>query len=324
MRNLLLASALVTGMLGCQTASLRKCIDYCLPPEPCSNPRVEAQCPEEIHVTAPRQKIVVEVPPPAASCNAPAAPCQPAAQAPTPPALPTLPGYGQPMMAPVTTEMRERTRLGFMFDTIRIPMPILRPIAVPQPAEMTMTMPVAPAAMMPMTPMMPMAAAPMMPVAMTPMAGMGMGGPQAMGAGQMQLQGSMSANAAAAMLAAAAGMNPQQIAALAQMLAGGGLTGQQSAFLMQLASQNPQQLTALLNALGAGAQGQNQPGAQQPPQQAPPPKQDGARLQAPQPAVEITSVAPVGASSTAALQEQLRVAEQRLKELEELRAQPIK
>src|SRR5262245_10165371 len=138
--------------------------------------KAEAQDPEEVVVRAPRQKIVVEMPPAAITCQPPAqgANCQPHApnvnfptaapgpscqppgpaapcqQAPPPPCQP--PAQMPPMaqtMPTATAEVKQKTRLGFMFDTIRIPLPIIRPVAVPQPAEMTMTMPMAAAPMMP-------------------------------------------------------------------------------------------------------------------------------------------------------------------------------
>jgi hypothetical protein len=64
--------------------------------------------------------------------------------------LPQMMGMpvGMPMGAgaPVVTRVRERTGLGFTFDTIRIPLPIIRPIAIPRPTEVTMQFPVQPQA----------------------------------------------------------------------------------------------------------------------------------------------------------------------------------
>src|SRR5579871_1684395 len=135
-------------------------------------------------------------------------------------------------MPQMTTQVKQKTRMGFMFDTMRIPIPILRPMAIPQPAEMTMTMPVAPAAgMMPMMPMMPMAA-PMMPMAAAPM-GMPMTPP--VGMAQMNVQGQMSLQQLLMMLAAQGQVSPQVLQALSMQLgAGGGGAGGASQLLAQL------------------------------------------------------------------------------------------
>ena len=304
MRNILVCAVLFLGATGCGHY-LRICEtgESCPQAAPaqaarCPAPQVSVQAPGEIEVQAPRQKIVVEVPPAAA------APAQPAAQAPYMPAMTPMQGYGQPMMVPATAQVQERTGFGFMFDTIKIPMPILRPMAIPRPAEMTMTMPMA------ATPMMPMAATPMMPMMMPGMMpGMAMGGQSPMGMAQMNLQGSMSAQAAAAMLAAANNLTPQQMAMLSLMSGG---NAQSSAF-MQLAGQlqmTPEQLTAALRALQAGTT---------PPPPPPPPSMSSAT---PPPIAQLATSAPsapTGAPTVAALQDQLRQAEQRLKELEDLR-----
>lgn len=93
---------------------------------------------------------------PAAGCPANGQPCPPGPAA--PPAgfvaqQTTHTGFvnGTPVMVPnagfgvpVTAQVRERTRLGFVLDTIRIPIPFLRPIPVQQPAEATFQMPAAP------------------------------------------------------------------------------------------------------------------------------------------------------------------------------------
>src|SRR5262245_35546682 len=129
MRNILLASAIMVGLIGCGHGKGCRCVTCC-PPARCASPPVDVQAAEEIEVRAPRQKVVVEVPPAAATCKAPApptavcppAPCLPPPQAPAVQAAPMMmpmPGYGQPTMTPVTTQVRERTAMGFMFDTIR-------------------------------------------------------------------------------------------------------------------------------------------------------------------------------------------------------------
>src|SRR5262249_26200623 len=133
MRYSLLAAALLTGLAGCWSGpNYRGGEAYSA-----GGPR------EDIEVRVPRQKVVVDMPPPS-SCQAQAPPSQcqqqpaPCQQPPAPCQAPPPPQYSQPTM---TTQVRERTGFGLMFDTIRIPMPILRPVAIPRPAEMTTTMP---------------------------------------------------------------------------------------------------------------------------------------------------------------------------------------
>jgi hypothetical protein len=116
---------------------------------------------EGIVVQAPRPKVIIETP---AQAPAPAPEGAASAQAaPAPAPAPAVPGaamaapmMGYPMIGgqafgqglgatgPITTQIRERTGFGFVFDTVKIPIPILRPIAVPRPAEVTMQFPTAP------------------------------------------------------------------------------------------------------------------------------------------------------------------------------------
>jgi hypothetical protein len=260
---------------------------------------VEVQAPPEVEVRAPRQKIIVDVPPPAAPCPPPAPPCPPPCQ-PYQGMVPPMVGpinFNQPVMAPVSTEVRERSAFGLMFDTFKLPIPYLRPVAMPRPSEMTMTMPVAPAGMLPMQP------------AMVPMPGMGQ---QQLASGSMTLQGSMTAAQLNALLQAA------------------GLGGQ-SGLAMQLATQlnlSPAQM-AQLQALLAAQAAANPAGAARPvgtivsPAAPAAPTTPAATtpVEAPAPArTTPTSSAPAGASSSSAsLEEQLREAEERLKELQALR-----
>jgi hypothetical protein len=129
------------------------------------------------------------------------------------------------MMVPVNAQVRERTCLGFALDTIRIPIPFLRPIAVQRPSDVTFQMPatqvatgggfVAPAAGM----AMPVAFAPgMVAPAMgggfvAPQGGMMMVPQQTVGYGQVTVQGQM----------------PVQQAALLQQTGQGAFTVQQLA-----------------------------------------------------------------------------------------------
>jgi hypothetical protein len=155
----------------------------CLPP-----PHVEVLPPEPIVVKAPPQKIVIETPasPPAAPQAAPQA-VPPAAQpqAAAPQAVPPMAypqqampmSFGMPMasplgMAAVTAVSAPRTRLAFTFDTIRIPIPCIKAIAVPGDQEVTVRIPSSQAMPM-MAPQMAFPAMPMqaMPISM-PMAAM--------------------------------------------------------------------------------------------------------------------------------------------------------
>jgi hypothetical protein len=227
----------------------------------------------------------------------------------------------QPAMTPVTTSVQQRTRMGLMFDVIRIPMPIIRPVAIPQPAEMTMTMPVAqtqavmPMATAPMMTMMPMAPTQMVP--MMPMAGanMGMFANQQAGGAQMNISGQMSVQQATILMMAARGeLTPQTSAMLLSLIGSGNLTQDQLNTLIQ-------QITSQLKTTQAPAP---QP-AIAAPNVAP------ARTVAAAP-VDVRSQRPAANTATdstqapsaasnaqaaAALQEQLRVAEQKLKYLED-------
>jgi len=142
--------------------------------------------------------------------------------------MPTMMAGGMPM----TGEVKERTRLGFAFDTIKIPIPVIRPIAIPQPAEVTFRTQLQPQstgfgfAAAPMA--MPMAT---MPVGMS-MGTMGMVPQPAIGYGQVTVQGQLPGGQAAlsqAAFAQGAGgsvqLTPQQLAVLQAMVAqqqGGG------------------------------------------------------------------------------------------------------
>jgi len=200
-------------------------------------------------------------------------------------------------MTPMTAQVQQRTRMGLMFDTIRIPMPIIRPVAIPQPAEMTMQMPMATAAMMPIMqmPVMPMAAGPNMG------GNFALGGTQPSLGGSMTIQGSMSAQQAALLMMLAEGQLPPQLQSLVMSLI---VSGQLT----------PQQITDLINRLtpqrGASAAPTN------------PESSPTAVAATPAKAATAGSEATpqrAAAPSPAALEEQLRVAEQRLKSLEESR-----
>jgi hypothetical protein len=79
--------------------------------------------PEVIRVKAPPPKVIVETPPPTTITQAQLAGAVPQA-------------VGVPQS--ITQVPAGRARLGFAFDVVRIPLPILRPIAVPTTPEYTM------------------------------------------------------------------------------------------------------------------------------------------------------------------------------------------
>jgi hypothetical protein len=172
-----------------------------------------------------------------------------------------------------------------------------------------------------------------------------------MGFGQFSMQGNMNASQAAMILAAAGQLSPQQMNALMQLIASGQLSGQG---LMQLAAQlqlTPAQINALMPFLAGGIGAATPPNtgtafaAANPAAPAPvapaPAVAPAAAAVAPAPAVAAPATAPAAAPATGAattpaagtvghaapakplspaeLQEQIRLAEQRLKELDELR-----
>jgi hypothetical protein len=109
----------------------------------CPPPRIEVQSPETIVVRTPTPKVVCEHSPAAPQHpspgfgGAPQQPQQPMGYYPMMPA----PGFGAapafgagPLMG---GEIRERTALGFMFDSVKIEIPWLRLKAIPQPTEVT-------------------------------------------------------------------------------------------------------------------------------------------------------------------------------------------
>jgi hypothetical protein len=249
MRHALFGLAFL-ALAGCDSL-LQRCAPEACAPGSCPGPQMEVQSCEQV-VQAPRQKIVVETQAPAAPAQAPqatppqATPPQAASapqQAPpqmmpqmAPQMMPQMMSYGQPMAAPfvpVNAAVRERTGLGLAFDTIHIPIPILRFIPVQRPAELSFQMPLsAPMAQTgfaaPMTPMMmpaqgfqamPMAgfAQPMSGfaqpnVAMVPQATLNYGQVTVQSQVPVQQQGSaqlqLNAQQLAALQAALAGQNP--------------------------------------------------------------------------------------------------------------------
>lgn len=168
-RGTVLAIIATATASGCQGLPCRK------PPAPCvmverqegcegdPQARVEARPGGEYVIHVPPPKVVLDAPP--AQCQAaPRAPaqCQPPAPAPSQLAAPAqagipvvpqgvMPGFvpqavggGIPLAMTgglANAEYRERTGLGFVFDTVRIPIPIIRPVVVPKPARVTFQVP---------------------------------------------------------------------------------------------------------------------------------------------------------------------------------------
>src|SRR5262245_9949417 len=110
MKYLVLASTFLAGLAGCECGLKRRLVECCdLPaqcppgegarPRRCPPPQADVHSPEEVVVRAPRQKIVVEMPPPV-TCPAPAAPAVCPAPAPAPaPVAPAAPAMAPGMMA---------------------------------------------------------------------------------------------------------------------------------------------------------------------------------------------------------------------------------
>src|SRR5262245_58026209 len=159
-RGTVLAIILTAGATGCHGLPGRKAPTPCVTVERqdgCDGPAPQARV-----ETKPCGDLVVHVPPPKVTLEAPPCPppAQPQAAPPTQP-QPTaqalagvpmmtqgvMPGFfpqamggGIPLGMPggmANAEVRERTGLGFVLDTARIPIPILRPVAVPRPARVT-------------------------------------------------------------------------------------------------------------------------------------------------------------------------------------------
>ena len=165
MYRLLFILSLGCGTLGCQSFGHPKA---CAPGEPCYQgnaapvttvtapaPKIEVQTPETIIVRAPAQKVIIEQP------AAPTYPGPGYGGAPPnnnygagPPNMPPggvmpvaynpgmqMNGYGAAPSfggnAIMGSEINERTSIGFMFDTIKIPIPWIRLKAIPRPTEVT-------------------------------------------------------------------------------------------------------------------------------------------------------------------------------------------
>lgn len=195
MRPACLFVILTLGMVGCKTVSHDD--EHC---EHCKQKQVV------VEVAAPPQNTGAPQP------NVTALPPTPLAAPPFgAPMMGAPPGYGAP---PTNVTVRDRTGFGLVLDCIRIPIPFLRPVAVPRPAEVTYQTQLPPpnygfgAPMGPCPPMgygmpgygmpgygmpmgMPMAGMPMgMPMGQGCPSPMGAGGPpnQQVGAGQISDQ----------------------------------------------------------------------------------------------------------------------------------------
>jgi hypothetical protein len=198
MRPTCLFAVLALSFAGCKTCSTDEC--------------GHQTCQESVVMKAPQQKIIVEVPAPAAPTGtaaptgvaAPQVPVMPQGLA-MPQGMPMAPIGATMPMAPIGAGMplgatvRERTGIGLVFEHINIPIPFPRLIAVPKPTEVTYQVPpTAPAGFAPQ--MMPVG----VPMAM-PMAPTGFMPPQA--------------PVCQAPAPQPQGLSPQQTAALLQLLA---------------------------------------------------------------------------------------------------------
>ncbi len=151
----LIAVAFGSVSLGCHQFQ-RRCTELCYAPETTVTApptRIEVQTPETIIVKAPTPKVVQQ----SADCgdatcavgghqhrqsclhphHPPASPVyqpQPYGAPPAHPMYGAGPGYGAGMIG---GEIKDRTAIGFMFDTIKIPIPWIRLKAIPQPSEVT-------------------------------------------------------------------------------------------------------------------------------------------------------------------------------------------
>jgi hypothetical protein len=111
---------------------------------------VEVRESPPVHIQVPQQTVVVDMPP-AAQPTAPQFAMAP--QAPQFAMAPQAPQFAMAPQAPqfgTSTSVQNvpvgRSRIGFVLDTIRIPLPFFRPIAVPTQQEVTYTVhqPIAP------------------------------------------------------------------------------------------------------------------------------------------------------------------------------------
>jgi hypothetical protein len=123
-------------------------------------PKIEVETPETIVVKAPQPKVVYEQPcPPNQGPGFGGAPQNNqfgAGQPNVPPGMvqmPVQPGFGAAPgllgnailgSAILGSEINERTSIGFMFDTIKIPIPWIRLKAIPRPTEVTFRTQLAP------------------------------------------------------------------------------------------------------------------------------------------------------------------------------------
>lgn len=164
MGRFIATSLLLIGAIGCHGRFTR-----CDTPIPCAesgaNPCPSAQppCPQQdVTVKGPPSKVIFECPPPttvSAPQPGPSAAPQagpPAAPQAGPPVMPQA-GFGMPFAGPpmggmvmpfagaggfgVNAQVKEKTRIGLVLDSIRIPIPWIRAVPVQRPAEITFQMP---------------------------------------------------------------------------------------------------------------------------------------------------------------------------------------
>src|SRR5579883_661958 len=152
-RYLVAAVAFGSPGIGCQHVQ-RSIAGVCTPESTVAAPapKIEVQTPETIVVKSPTPKVVLQEQSEECDettctsggrcrrqCAQPV--CSPTAYSAHPqmgygaaPPYGAAPAYGAPMMG---GEIKDRTAVGLMFDTIKIPLPWIRLKAIPQPAEVT-------------------------------------------------------------------------------------------------------------------------------------------------------------------------------------------
>lgn len=292
MRSLLMTATLLSALSGCQCC-LERHMESC-PPQA---PQAEVQETKEVEVHAPRQKIVVEMPNRTTACQAPcpsAASCQPQAPA-APAAAPTVPTV--PMMGYGHQGVTTGRLMGIGFMTMPVTgIPPVPPTAAPFGPNLAMA-PQAPA-----------------------------------GVANMSISGNMTVTQALMMLIASGALSQEQVTQILRILGQPPQTPTGGASLTQPGAQaqlQPQQIASLLAALAAANSVSGSPAATPTPNAATSSAgsaaaADNASSAPSQQAPGTGSGAPAPSSipqSLASFHEQLRQAEQRLRELEQYAGQ---
>jgi hypothetical protein len=134
----LMVCLLVIPTVGCHKSFLSSDEGSCYPRH-CATEQVEEYAPVRRKVIVESESQAQSVPP---QTTTPALPQNVPAMPQALPGMPMMP-YGYPPMMPQAQQatVREETGIGFVFDSIKIPIPCLRFISVPKPAEVTYKIP---------------------------------------------------------------------------------------------------------------------------------------------------------------------------------------